>query len=85
MYTTNLKKVDGSVVLALPPEVLDLVDFEVDMRVDITVQDGKLVIASQQSRRYRLQDLIAQCDPTAPPPPVDREWLDAPAAGGELL
>jgi antitoxin ChpS len=85
MYTTNLRKVGGSVMLALPPAVLNLVGFEVDTRVGITVQDGNLVIASQKPRRYSLQDLIALCDPTAPLPPVDREWLDTPAMGGEVL
>jgi antitoxin ChpS len=76
MYTTHLKKVGGSVMLALPAAILSLLELEVDMPVGITVEDGKLVIAPH---------LIAQCDPNAPLPPVDRDWLDAPAVGGEVL
>jgi antitoxin ChpS len=72
-------------MLALPAAILSLLELEVDMPVGITVEDGKLVIAPHPPRRYSLQDLIAQCDPNAPLPPVDRDWLDAPAVGGEVL
>ncbi len=85
MYTTSLRKVGGSVMLALPPALLEVVDFAVNTEVGITVQDGCLVVAGKKQRRYSLQDLIDQCDPAAPAPSVDHEWLDMPAAGNELL
>lgn len=37
------------------------------------------------SRRYTLDELLAQCDPQAPVSEEDRAWLDAPRVGGELL
>ena len=71
-------------MLALPPALLEVVDFEVNTEVGITVQDGCLVVMGKKPRRYSLQDLIDQCDPNAPAPPRDVEWLDMPAAGNEL-
>ncbi len=35
--------------------------------------------------RYRLADLVAQCDSTAPFSEEDKAWLDAPGAGREAL
>ncbi len=35
--------------------------------------------------RHTLADLLAQCDPAAPLSDEDREWLDAPARGRELI
>ena len=35
--------------------------------------------------RYTLDELLAQCDPSAELTPQEREWLDAPAVGRELL
>jgi len=36
-------------------------------------------------RRYTLAELLAQCNPDAPMTPEDREWVDAPAVGRELI
>ena len=35
--------------------------------------------------RYTLVELLAKCDFSQPLPPEDREWIDAPAVGRELL
>jgi hypothetical protein len=37
------------------------------------------------SRSRRLDELLAQCNPNAPVSQEDRDWLDAPAAGDELI
>jgi hypothetical protein len=36
-------------------------------------------------QRYSLSQLIQQCDLNVPLSDEDREWMDAPAAGGEAL
>jgi hypothetical protein len=35
--------------------------------------------------RYRLSDLIAQCDLNAPPSAEDQAWRNAPAVGREAI
>lgn len=35
--------------------------------------------------KYRLADLMAQCDSSAPLSDEDREWIDSPTVGREAL
>ena len=51
----------------------------------LAVDDARLVIEPQARPRYRLEDLLAQCDDSAENGAEDRAWLDDRPAGGELL
>lgn len=84
MHATNLRKVGGSVMLAVPPTLLDLLDLQAGARVDIGIEAGRLVVVPQPRPKYTLEALLAQCDPSAPDEP-DRDWLDSPPVGKELL
>lgn len=85
MHTTNLRKVGGSIMLTVPPAILDVLHLGAGAKVGLTVNDGRLVIEPQPRPRYTLADLLATSDYSQPQPPEDREWVDAPAAGRELL
>jgi antitoxin ChpS len=85
MLLTILRKVDGSVMFAVPPAILDLLHLRAGSTVGVSVDDGKLVIAPVDTRRYRLAELLAQCDPTTETPDDARAWLDDGPQGGELL
>ena len=85
MHTTNLRKVGGSVMLAVPPAVLEMLHLQAGATVGLIVDGGRLIVQPHPRRRYTLDELLAQCDPTAEPAPEDREWLDARPAGRELL
>jgi antitoxin ChpS len=85
MHTTNLHKVGGSVMLAVPPAILDLLQLSAGSTVGVTVDEGRLIIEPQQKRRYTLDELLAQCDPNAPVTDEERQWLDAPAKGDEII
>jgi|SRR6267143_2388403 len=85
MHTTNLRKVGGSVMLAIPPAVLDMLHLQPGATVGLVVDGGRLIVEPQPRHRYTLEELLAQCDPTAEPTQDDREWLDAKPVGGELL
>ena len=39
----------------------------------------------RRQRRYKLDELMAQCDPMAPLSAEDRAWLDSAAVGREAL
>jgi hypothetical protein len=39
----------------------------------------------QTRPRYTLDELLAKCDSSEPLPSTEREWIDAPAVGRELL
>ncbi|HAT7591659.1 antitoxin [Citrobacter sp. TBCS-15] len=85
MYTTRLKKVGGSVLLAVPPAVLKTLGQSTDSEVGMTIDDGCLIIEPQKRPRYSLEELLAQCDPHAEMSDEDRIWIDAPAMGKEVL
>lgn len=85
MYYTRLKKVGGSVMLAVPPAVLKTLALSADSEVGITTDNGCLIVEPQKRPRYSLEELLAQCDPHAERSEEDREWIDAPAVGKEIL
>jgi antitoxin ChpS len=85
MHTTNLRKVGGSIMLAVPPALLDVLHLTAGAKVGLAIDNGRLVIEPQSRPRYTLAELLAASDYSQPQSSEDREWVDAPAAGGELL
>jgi antitoxin ChpS len=76
MHTTNLRKVGGSVMLAVPPAILDLLHLEAGATVGIAVEGERLVIRPQLKPRYTLDELLTQCDPNTAEAQEDREWVN---------
>jgi antitoxin ChpS len=85
MHTTNLRKVGGSVMLAVPPALLDILQLQPGARVGIAVDRGRLIMEPRPHRRYTLDELLAQCDPKARRSKQEREWLNSKPVGGELI
>jgi antitoxin ChpS len=85
MSTTTLRNAGGSVVMAIPKRILELVNLQSGSVVDIDVKDGHLVIEPVKRPHYKLADLLAQCDFSIPMSADERDWLDAPAVGLEAV
>ena len=85
MHTTTLRKVGGSFMLAIPPVFLEQLKLQPGATVGMTVSDGYLVVNPKPRPRYTLAELLAASDYSQPQPAAEREWIDAPAVGGELL
>jgi antitoxin ChpS len=85
MHTTSLRKVGGSIMLAVPPALLDLLNLQAGAKVGLAVNGGRLVVEPQKRPRYTLDELLAKCDPKAPRRKEDREWLAAPLVGDEII
>ena len=85
MHTTNLRKVGGSIMLAVPPALLDILHLQPGATVAIAVKSGRLVVEPQHRPRYTLDELLAQCDPKVPRSKEERAWLDSKPVGGELI
>ncbi len=85
MHTTNLRKVGGSVMLAVPPAILELLHLQAGATVGVAVKDGCLVVEPTPRPRYSLAELLAASDYSQPLSSEDRAWRDTPAVGRELL
>jgi antitoxin ChpS len=85
MHTTNLRKVGGSVMLAVPPALLDLLQLQPGAKVGIAIESGRLVVNPRPRRRYTLDKLLAQCNPKARRSKKEREWIDSKFVRGELI
>jgi len=85
MHTTNLRKVGGSVMLAVPPAFLDQLHLQAGATIGMVVADGRLVIDPKPRPRYTLAELLAASDYSQPQSAEEREWVNAPPAGGELV
>ena len=83
MSKTTLRNAGGSVVMAIPKRILELVNLQSGSVVDIDVKDGHLVIEPVKKPHYKLADLLAQCDFSIPMSTDEQDWLDAPTIGLE--
>ncbi len=85
MHITNLRKVGGSVMLAVPPALLELLHLKAGAQVGVAVDGGRLIVEASPRPRYSLAELLAASDFSEAPSAEDREWFDAPAVGKEIL
>lgn len=85
MYTSNLRRVGGSVMLAVPPAILEMLQMESGSAVSMAVESGRLVIEPGVRKKYSLQELLAQCDASAPISSEDGTWTASTATGKELI
>ncbi len=85
MYTTNLRKVGGSIMLSVPPALLDVLHLRPGAKVGIAVQSGRLIVEPLRRPRYTLDELLAQYSPKARRSKEEREWLDDKPVGREIV
>ena len=84
-HAARLRKVGGSVMLAIPKPMLEALDLAPEASVGLTVKGGKLVVDPGKRRRYTLDELLARCKPPARRSRAERDWLRGPPRGRELI
>ena len=84
MQTTTLRKVGGSVMMTVPPAILEQLQLVAGSAVGVEMEGNRLIVTPSRPR-YTLEELLAQCDPSIPISDEEREWLDAPIVGRELI
>jgi antitoxin ChpS len=85
MFTTYLRKVGGSVMLAVPPAILEMVQLRSGAAVSIAVEKGRLIVEPETRKRYTLQELLDQCDLSASVSEEDARWTASEPKGRELI
>ncbi len=85
MYTTRLLDMGHSVVLPVPPELLERLGLQPGMAVSMVADGKRLIVEAAPRPRYVLDQLLARCDPTAETSVDDWKWIEARPVRGELL
>ena len=78
MQTTNLRRVEGSAMPAVPPAPLEILGLR-------PVKRGRLVIKPEKRPRYTLDDLLAGTSAGSSRRKRDRQWVAGKPAGRELI
>jgi antitoxin ChpS len=74
MHTTKLRKVGGSIMLAVPPAILDLLQLEVGAILGLAVDGERLIVDPKVKPRYTLAGLLDASDYSKPQPAKERQW-----------
>lgn len=72
-------------MLALPPAILDILQLKSGDRVSMAVDTGRLIIEPIRGKKYSLEELLAQCDASAPLSDEDSTWTGSRPVGRELV
>ena len=80
---TVLRNFGNSVGLVIPKPMRDALRLEAGQTVQLAASDNGLLIR-RTVRRYSLDELLAQCDPSAPMPPEVEQWQDVAPVGREV-
>jgi antitoxin ChpS len=83
---TTIRKIGNSAGAIIPAAIRDKLNLSEGDSIEIEVEGGQIVIKpSKVKPKYKLSELVAQCDENAPYPDELREWDEAPVIGRESL
>jgi len=85
MHKTNLRKVGGSIMLTVPPALLELLNLQPGAKVALAVRNGRLVVEPQPKPSYTLGELLAECGPKARRSREENQWTNSGYFGAELI
>ena len=85
MFTTTLRTVGGSVMFAIPKPMLDGLGLHANQQVGLSISEGWMIVDPKVKPRYSLVELLAECDFDAPMGIDEREWLNTPTIGREII
>ena len=85
MRTAKLRQSGGAVIVTVPKAYLDRLGLGVDAPVNIEVENDKIIITRQHPGRIGLAARLAMCRPDLPMTAEEREWIDAPPVGKEVI
>jgi antitoxin ChpS len=84
MLTSTLRTVGGSVMLAIPKSVLDGLGLAANEKVELRLDEGRLVIEPRRRTKYTLEELVAQCAVGELQDEI-QEWDEAAPVGREVI
>lgn len=83
-YSVRLRKVGRSIMVAIPPAVLDELKLKQQADVHLTVKAGRLVIEPKTRRRYTMDQLLREGRKARNLKFKDKAWLATRSIGREV-
>lgn len=85
MATVALRALGGSVVMAVPKQILNMLHLYAGSQVEVNVEGGRLVVEPKVKPKYTLTELLAQCtEANMVLSAEDQEWINAKPVGKEV-
>jgi antitoxin ChpS len=85
MAVSTLRNVGGSVMMTIPKPLLEDLGLSANAKLDVTVEDGRLIAVPKARPKYTLDELIADWTPWPERTAEEQEWLDMPSVGNEVI
>jgi antitoxin ChpS len=85
MQTVRLRKVGGSIMLAVPPTILAQLDVSMGADMSISIENGAIIAKPKLTKKFDLEQLLAEHEAFLKTVDRDDEWLDSPPRGRELI
>jgi antitoxin ChpS len=85
MFKADLREVDGTIMMVIPSDLMEQMHQSRGVTVNMVVEGQTVFMSPQRRPRYTLDELLAQCDPNAPPEEPDHEWLNMKPVGREII
>lgn len=79
----TIKKWGNSAGVVIPGAIMKELNMQVGQSMEAQVVDNQVVL-KPLSKRYPLEELLAQCDPNAAPATEDELWGNAGPMGNEV-
>ena len=76
---SQVQQVRGDLTLVIPPTIASRANVKEGTEVDLTVENGRIVVAKAGASKYVLQDLLAKV--TEDNLPAETDW--GPSVGNE--
>ena len=86
MASVTLRNLGGSVVMVVPKKILSLARLDAGSTVDVSVENGRLIVEPCKRPQYTLAELLSRCRRSdLAPQRKERSWLQGGAVGREML
>jgi antitoxin ChpS len=83
-HEAKLRKVGGSVMLAIPPALLDELELSIGTDVALTAESGGILVQPSSRKRYSLKQLLLEARAVRQRG-RDRSWVVGKPKGRELI
>jgi antitoxin ChpS len=85
MSDATLRAVGGSIMVAIPKPMLDGLGLSANEKVTLHLDGNRLVLEPRPKPKYRLAELLAQCDLEAPAHLDVKLWDELEPQGQEII